>query len=80
MAKEEIKIEENDLVEKPIVAKNATVDKKYQVQFRENRSFELHVGRNMYCFNAYGTLTLDEKEINHPDFIQQSGNFNIKEI
>jgi hypothetical protein len=79
MAKEEIK--EFEFAEDiPTNAKNATVDKKYQVQFRENRSFELHIGRNMYYFNAYGILTLDEKDITHPDFIQQAGYFNIKEI
>jgi len=70
-------IEEGEMT---VSIKPTSGEKKYQVQFRENRSFELHIGRNMYCFNAYGTLTLDEKEINHPDFIQQAGSFNIKEI
>lgn len=50
------------------------------VQFKYNRAFELHVGRKMFYFDAYGHNELTESEINHPDFIQQSGNFNIKEI
>lgn len=58
----------------------APIEKLYLVQFKENRSFELHIRRNMYCFNAYGSLTLSESEINHPDFKQQAGLFNIKEI
>lgn len=75
-----IDVIESEEVEKSVISKIEHTEKKYLVQFKENRSFELHIRRNMYCFNAYGSLTLSESEINHPDFKQQAGLFNIKEI
>jgi hypothetical protein len=58
----------------------APTEKKYCVQFRENRSFELHVGRKYFYIEPFGLAELTESEINHPDFKQQAGYFNIKEI
>jgi hypothetical protein len=52
----------------------------YEVTFNENRSFELTIGRKTYFFDPYSKQILSQDEINHPDFIQQSRYFNIKEI
>lgn len=48
------------------------------VTFKQNRSFELKIGRKMYFFEPYGTLEIGEEELQHKDFIQQSSYFNIK--
>jgi hypothetical protein len=49
-----------------------------KVTFKQNRSFELKIGRSMYFFEPYGTLEIPEDELRHRDFIQQSSYFNIK--
>lgn len=55
-------------------------DKTFQVTFNQNRSFELKIGRKWFFFEPYSSEILTQAEINHPDFKQQSGYFNIKEL
>lgn len=55
-------------------------EKKFSVTFNQNRSFELKIGRKWFFFEPYSSETLTQGEINHPDFKQQSGYFNIKEL
>lgn len=64
----------------PEVAEVRLAEGLYEVSFNENRSFELTIGRKTYFFEPYSKQTLSQDEINHSDFIQQSGYFNIKEI
>lgn len=61
------------------IEKSAKKDKYFTISFNENRSFELFIGRKCFFFYPYSIETLTEEEINHPDFIQQAGYFNIKE-
>lgn len=53
--------------------------KVFIVTFNQNRSYELTIGRKTIFFAPYSAQELTEDEINHPDFAQQSGYFNIKE-
>lgn len=55
-------------------------EKVFSVTFNQNRSFELKIGRKWFFFEPYSSETLTQAEINHPDFKQQSGYFNIKEL
>ena len=55
-------------------------EKKFSVTFNQNRSFELKIGRKWFFFEPYSSEILTQIEINHPDFKQQSGYFNIKEL
>ena len=52
----------------------------YQITFNQNRSFDLHVNRQVLLFREEKSQIVTEDFINHPDFIQQSGYFTIKEI
>jgi hypothetical protein len=54
--------------------------KRYMIMFKENRSFELYVGRGYYRFGPYEQLEVDEDFINHPDFIQQQKSFAVREL
>ncbi len=38
------------------------------VTFNQNRSFELHIGRNIYKFEGRKTIKMAKSLINHPDF------------
>lgn len=38
------------------------------VTFTQNRSFELHIGRNIYKFDGRQTVKLPKSVLNHPDF------------
>lgn len=55
-------------------------EKRFNVTFNQNRSFELKIGRKWFFFEPYTSQTLTQAEINHSDFKQQSGYFNIKEL
>ena len=61
-------------------SEDAPVESSFEVTFIQNRSFELKIGRKWYFFGPYGSNTLTQSEINHPDFKQQSVYFNVKEI
>lgn len=54
--------------------------KKYMIMFKENRSFDLYVGRSYNHFGPHGQLEVDSEFINHPDFIQQKKYFAIREL
>lgn len=54
--------------------------KKYVIMFKENRSFELYVGRTYNIFLPYEKLEVDEDFIKHPDFKQQEKYFAIREL
>jgi len=54
--------------------------KKYEVTFRQNRSFELMIGRKIFFFlNGNRKAILTKNQINHPDFKQQARYFSVKE-
>jgi hypothetical protein len=55
-------------------------ERKYAIMFRQNRSFELHVGRQTLFFGPYGIQDVGEDVIKHPDFIQQQQYFSIKPL
>ncbi len=74
-------IGENDTNYKASDEKNYTQTKKrYAIMFRENRTFELYVGRAYFIFPPYHQIVVDEDIINHPDFKQQEKNFSIREL
>ena len=55
-------------------------EKMYSVTFRHNRSFELHIRKNIMRFTANETKILPDSIINNPAFQQQKNNFSIKEV
>lgn len=70
--------------EKPVSAKNApvqSVDKKYVVTFKYNRSFDLTIGNKFYHFEPSESKDIfTDVDINHPDFKQQQDYFSVREI
>lgn len=54
--------------------------KKYEIIFKENRSYELYVGRMRIVFAPMGVQKVDSWVINHPDFIQQKDKFLVREV
>lgn len=72
MEKSEIIIEKKEDEKKP------RIDKKIIITFKENRSTELMIGRKTYFFSPYESQEILESELKHPDFIQQSNYFTIK--
>lgn len=70
---------DDKVVEKKIEKKK--IDKRFEVSFRQNRSFELRIGRKTIFFlDGEKKAILSESEINHPDFIQQKDYFSVKEV
>lgn len=59
-------------------------EKKYQVTFRENRSYELRIQHAEFRFQPRGregdSQILTEKQIKHPDFLSAAKRFAIKEL
>lgn len=51
----------------------------YIVMFKQNRTFELSIGRSFFVFPPYGKHELTEDQINHPDFIQQKKYFSVRQ-
>lgn len=49
-----------------------------KIIFRQNRKFDLHIGRKIYVFRGTEEKELSEEELNHPDFLQVSHYFTIK--
>jgi len=56
-----------------------SVEKKYRVTWRENRSHELYVGGTMIGFAPHGSHVVGENIVNHPDFQRVRRNFVVKE-
>jgi hypothetical protein len=53
--------DDQDIVEAPVA-------KRYALTFNQNRSFELHVGRQVIPFAPYETVEVSEAVRNHVDF------------
>ena len=62
--------------EKKKVPKANTV----MVMFRENRKFDLHVGRDVVVFRGRECKEIPKKWLTHPDFKQQSKKFIVKGV
>jgi len=58
----------------------ASAEKRYFLIFRENRTFELKVGRTIYLFGPHQSVEIPETVLNHPDFLQQKKFFIIGTI
>ena len=71
--KEAPKKEEKKIPEK-VVKKEKTVE----IMFRENRKFDLHVGRDMITFLGRKTKSVPAAWLNHKDFKQVQKLFVIK--
>jgi hypothetical protein len=50
------------------------------VTFRENRSFDLHVGREIITFGPRETKPIPVTWLKHRDFLQQQSKFVIKGV
>jgi len=55
-------------------------NRKYSLTFKQNRSFDLHVGNTCINFEPRQTRTVEEWIVNHLDFPQVAEYFVIKEI
>lgn len=62
--------------DKPVVKKT----KEVTVTFRENRKYDLHVGRNMITFLARETKKIPADWLKHPDWKQASKLFVVKGV
>lgn len=66
--------------EKKSEKKETKKAKGYDVTFRQNRRFELYVGREMFTFDPNErSMTLPEDIVEHPDFIKVEEMFTVKE-
>lgn len=50
------------------------------VTFRENRKFDLHIGRDMVTFLARETKKIPKEWLSHPDFKQAAKRFIVKGV
>ena len=50
------------------------------VMFRENRKFDLHVGRDVVIFRGRELKPIPKSWLTHPDFKQQSKKFIVKGV
>ena len=50
--------------------------------FRQNRSFELHIGRDVYFFGPNGTAEVPERVVKHRDFAESPVRklFTVREV
>lgn len=46
--------------------------------FTQNRSYDLHVGNDVYLFGPYSSKSVPKSVLTHPDFVSVSKNFTIK--
>lgn len=75
MAKEKVsEVKEEPEVNK--VPKKETV----KIMFRQNRKYDLHVGRNMVTFRGRELKKIPKAWLNHPDFKQASKLFIVKGV
>ena len=63
-----------------IPEKKIQKEEKITVMFRENRKFDLHVGRYMITFRGRENKPIPKSWLKHPDFLQQSKKFIIKGV
>ena len=54
--------------------------KKVSIMFRENRKFDLHVGRDMITFMGRESKKVPASWLKHPDFLQQKIHFVVKGV
>ncbi len=66
--------------QKPVPADKVGKSKKVFVTFRENRKFDLHVGREMETFRGRETRAIPIAWLSHPDFLQQKRYFIVKGV
>ena len=59
---------------------SVSVSKRYVLTFKQNRSFDLHLGKKMISFGPKESIEVDESVVEHKDFAQSSKYFVIKEI
>lgn len=54
----------------------------YLLVFRHNRSFELHIGRDVYAFGPNEAREVPERVVKHPDFAESPVRelFNVREV
>jgi hypothetical protein len=45
--------------------------KDYTVTFRQNRTFELKLGRNEYRFTGRESKNMSKEQVDHPDFTEE---------
>lgn len=64
----------------PDIGKNPIQVKKMNFTFRENRKYDLTLGRYVYTFMARETKELPESIRNHPDWPQAEKLFIVREI
>lgn len=50
------------------------------ITFRENRSFDLHIGREIFTFGPRETKPFPVEYLKHRDFIQQKSKFIVKGV
>jgi len=53
---------------------------KVQITFRENRKFDLHIGRNMITFRGRETKSIPKEWVDHKDFEIVKKYFNLKGV
>jgi hypothetical protein len=57
-----------------------TKERSFKLVFIQNRSYELHVWQSCFKFEPMGSLVVPGWVVTHPDFIQQSDKFIVKEV
>lgn len=69
--------------------KGGLVEKKYTVYFKQNRPYEVYVGRELLRFDPCGINPVSpakyrkgvpESVVMHPDFISEMQNFTVREV
>lgn len=63
----------------PVKTPEKKQTKKVKIKFKQNRSFDLHVGRKVLHFGPNETKEVDGEIIAHADFKQVANYFVIKE-
>lgn len=67
------------VLEKPD-EKKVPKQKTVMVMFRENRKFDLHVGREVVTFRGRENKEIPVAWLKHPDFLQQAKKFIVKGV
>lgn len=63
--------------EKP---KKLSICRDIEVTFKENRKFDLHIGRRMLTFKGRETKSIPKEWVKHKDFLQVSKLFIVRGI
>ncbi len=74
--KDELKKPERE--QKPAIKKKG----RYLLAFRHNRSFELHIGRDVYAFGPNQAMEVPERVVKHRDFAESPVRelFTVREV